>query len=176
MLAVVLAGCSSGGSDLPPLEARATGPYLLDAGDTVRVIVFGNEDLSREYTVDGAGAISIPLLGPVNARGLSARQLESDLETRLGTEILVDPSVSVQVVTFRPFYILGEVQRPGQFPYVNEMTVLTAVALAGGYTYRAEKDYVKVTRKIGDEAVEGRAEPNSFVQPGDVIYVYERLF
>lgn len=176
MLLVVLTGCSGGGGDLPPLEASKGGPYLLDTGDVVRVIVFGNEDLSGEYAVDGAGTISIPLLGAVNARGLTTRELETELQNQLGTELLVDPSVSVQVVAFRPFYILGEVRTPGQFPYVSEMTVLTAVALAGGYTYRAEKDYVKVTRKLGDEAVERRAAPNSFVQPGDVIYVYERLF
>lgn len=175
-LLVMLAGCANSGSNLPPLEAGEAGPYVLDSGDMVRIIVFGSEDLSGEYAVDGAGTISVPLLGGVEARGRTTQQLESELQTAFSEGILIDPSVSVQVVAFRPFYILGEVQRPGQFPYVNEMTVLTAVALAGGYTYRAEKDYVKVTRKMGDEAVERRAEPNSFVEPGDVIYVYERLF
>lgn len=175
-LVAILTGCAGEGSSLPPLESGQPGPYALDSGDVVRMIVFGNEDLSGEYAVDGAGMISVPLLGTVDARGLSARQLETTMQARLADEILVDPSVSIQVVAFRPFYILGEVQQPGQFPYVSQMTVLTAVALAGGYTYRAEKDYVKVIRNMGEEAVERRAEPSSFVQPGDVIYVYERLF
>lgn len=176
LLAVFLVGCASEGRNLPPLEAAEAGPYRLDTGDVVRVIVFGNEDLSGEYTVDGSGAISMPLLGAAQARGLTTQELEENLQTQLGQEILVDPSVSVQVINFRPFFILGEVQQPGQFAYVNDMTVLTAVALAGGFTYRAETDYVKVIRKVGDEAVERRAEPSSFILPGDVIYVYERRF
>src|SRR5690606_7452452 len=111
-----------------------------------------------------------------NARGLSTRELETEVQARLADGLLVDPSVSIQVAAFRPFYILGEVQQPGQFPYVSQMTVLTAVALAGGYTYRAEKDYVRIVRNKGGEASGGRAEPSSFVLQGDVIYVYERLF
>jgi polysaccharide export outer membrane protein len=176
LLALVLAACSSPGSELPLLEPIGARTYTLDTGDTVRIIVFGNEDLSREYAVDGAGVISFPLIGTVNARGLSRTELESELRRRLGENILVDPSVSVQIVSFRPFFILGEVQRPGQFPYVNDMTVLAAVAIAGGYTYRAQKEYVRIIRKVGDKAMDGRTGPDSFIVPGDVIYVYERLF
>lgn len=171
-----LVACSSSGADLPPLELSQSQAYTLDSGDTLRVTVFGNQDLSGTYPIDGAGTISFPLIGTVEARGLSRQELETNLQQRLSQNILVDPSVSIQIISFRPYYVLGEVNRPGQFPYVNDITVLAAVAIAGGYTYRAKLDYAKITRKVGDEVVERRAEPSSLLLPGDVVYIYERLF
>jgi polysaccharide export outer membrane protein len=153
------------------------GPYQLDSGDKLRVVVFGQEDISGEYAVDGSGFISMPLINQVQARGRTVTELEKEIAQRLQSgNVLVNPSVSVQVATFRPFFILGEVRQPGQFPYVEGMTVLTAVAMAGGFTYRAEMDSYTLTRKVGEKAVEARAERNTVVQPGDVIFVRERYF
>jgi polysaccharide export outer membrane protein len=174
---VVLAGCS-GPEGLPPIDGGADESYRLDTGDQLRVVVFNQEQLSGEYTVGGDGAISMPLVGGVQARGMTTSELEANLVRRLSEEkdILVNPSVNVQVQAFRPFYILGEVRAPGQYPAVHQGTVLSAVAIAGGFTYRARTDYVSITRKTGDQAVEHRADRDTIVQPGDVIYVYERYF
>jgi polysaccharide export outer membrane protein len=170
------------GAARPPKGAAGAlpeaGPYRLDSGDRLRVVIFGQEDISGEYAVDGSGFISMPLIAQVEARGRTVAELEKDIAGRLQSgNLLVNPSVSVQVATFRPFFILGEVRQPGQFPYVEGMTVLTAVAMAGGFTYRAETDYYTLTRKVeGGKAVEARAERNTVVQPGDVIFVSERYF
>jgi polysaccharide export outer membrane protein len=173
------AGC--GGNRMSSKAATAplpeAGPYQLDSGDKLRVVVFGQEDISGEYAVDGSGFISMPLINQVEARGRTVTELEKEIAQRLQSgNLLVNPSVSVQVAMFRPFFILGEVRQPGQFPYVEGMTVLTAVAMAGGFTYRAEQDNYTITRKVGAKAVEARAERNTVVQPGDVIFVSERYF
>jgi polysaccharide export outer membrane protein len=172
-----LAGCA-GPDNLPPIEGTAAENYRLDTGDQLRVVVFNQEQLSGEYTVGGDGTISMPLVGGVPARGLTTSELEAGLVQRLSEEkdILVNPSVNVQVQAYRPFYILGEVRAPGQYPAVHQGTVLSAVAIAGGFTYRARTDYVSITRKTGDQVVEHRADRDTIVQPGDVIYVYERYF
>jgi len=177
LAAAMLAGCA-GPDGLPPIESAADGSYRLDTGDQLRVVVFNQEQLSGEYVVGGDGTISMPLVGGVPARGLTSSELEASLVQRLSEEsdILVNPSVNVQVQTFRPFYILGEVRSPGQYPSVHQGTVLGAVAIAGGFTYRARTDYVSITRKTGDQVVEHRADRDTIVQPGDVIYVYERYF
>ena len=118
----------------------------------------------------------MPLLGAVPVRGKSTDELEETIEAELAKGLLRDPSVSVQVERFRPFYILGEVKQPGQYPYVPGMTVLAAVAIAGGFTFRAEDDYVAITRQAGKDAAEGRAARQSIVLPGDTIFVFERWF
>lgn len=153
------------------------GPYRLDSGDRLRIVVFGQEDMSGEYAVDGSGFISMPLINQVQARGRTVTDLEKEIVQRLESgNLLVEPNISVQVLQFRPFFILGEVRQPGQFPYVEGMTVLTAVAIAGGFTYRAETDYYTITRTIEGKVIEARAERNTVVQPGDVILVSERYF
>ena len=168
---------SSGSKAQPASALQNAGPYKLDSGDKLRVVVFGQEDISGEYAVDGSGFISMPLINQVEARGHSVTELEKEIAQRLQSgNLLVNPSVSVQVSVFRPFFILGEVRSPGQFPYVEGMTVLTAVAMAGGFTYRADEDSYRLTRKVGDKAVEAKADRNTVVQPGDVIYVSERYF
>jgi polysaccharide export outer membrane protein len=152
-------------------------PYRLDNGDQLRVTVFGQDTLTGEYTVDGSGSISMPLLGQVLARGSSAAELEQQISDRLASEgYLVSPSVSVQILTYRPFFVLGEVNQPGQFTYIENMTVLTAIAVAGGFTHRASTDEFTITRKIGNKVIEARAQRNSVMQPGDVVYVHERIF
>jgi polysaccharide export outer membrane protein len=168
-------GCASGPA-LPPLDFENDGAYRLDSGDQLRIIVFGQEELSASYTVDGAGKISIPLIPAISARGLTTDQLEQAVSGELEMGVVISPSVSVQIEAFRPFFILGEVRRPGQYPYVHGMTVLTAVAIAGGFTPRAEKDHVSITRTGLDSAVEAAAERHTLVRPGDAIFVHERYF
>ena len=112
--------------------------YELGSGDKVRITVFGETDLSGEYDVDGSGNVRLPLVGQVRAAGLSLHDFEAQIADTLRHGYLRDPKVSVEVTAYRPFYIIGEVTKPGQYPYVNGMTALNAVALAGGYTYRAD--------------------------------------
>lgn len=176
-LAMTLAGCAAGPEpSLPAAEATSAGPYRLDSGDRLRIVVYGDDRLSGDYVVDGAGFISMPLIAQVEARGRTSTALEQEIAERLADGLLVNPSVNVQVQSMRPFYILGEVKQPGQYPCADSMTVLSAVAMAGGYTYRAHTDEVSISRREGDKVVEVRGTKNSIVHAGDVIYVYERYF
>jgi len=178
LAAAVLSSCASP-DDLPPIEqSSAITDYRLDSGDHLRITVFNQEQLTGEYLIDPAGDISMPLIGQVPARGLTPGDLEKSLVKRLSQDqnILVNPSINVQVETYRPFYILGEVKNPGQYPWAHESTVLSAVAVAGGFTYRARQDAVSITRKNGDQVVERRGDRSSLIQPGDVVYVFERYF
>lgn len=175
VLSLLTAAC--GGSDLPPVTKAENTSYRLDSGDKVRIVVFGQDQMSDEYTVGDDGTISLPLVGQVKARGLSTAQLEAELKGQLERGgVLVNPSVTAEIETFRPFFILGEVAKPGQYPYVSGMTVLTAVAIAGGFTYRADKSKVSITRNAQGKAVEGLAQRIDDVAPGDVIVVDERFF
>ena len=123
------------------------GPYTLDAGDKLRIVVFGQDTLSNTYIVDAEGRVSLPLIGTVNARGMTTAQLSGAIKSRLSQGFIRDPSVAVEVEVYRPFFVLGEVTYPGQYPYVPNMTVENAIAIAGGFTPRAAKDRVSVTRK-----------------------------
>lgn len=151
-------------------------PYRLDSGDKLRVVVFGQENLSRTYAVDGGGFISMPLIGAVQAGGLTTFALEKEIAGKLRTKYIKDPKVTVEIQTYRPFFILGEVKNPGQFAYVNDLTVQTAVAIAGGYTERARERKVKVTRRINGQEVSFTVGNQYGIKPGDTIYVKERLF
>jgi polysaccharide export outer membrane protein len=150
--------------------------YRLDAGDRVKVVVYGHEDLSGEFEVDGEGRVSLPLIQEVAAAGLSLRDLEAAISDRLKPDYLRNPRVSVEVLNYRPFYILGEVKTPGSYPFVNGMTVINAIALAGGYTYRARSNKVVILRGNGPEQERIPAGSDTPVLPGDVIEVPERLF
>ncbi len=150
--------------------------YTLDSGDRVRIIVFGQDNLSNVYSVDGSGAVAMPLIGPVRARGLTTFELAGQIAQRLRAKYVKDPKVTVEVATYRPFFILGEVNRPGQYPYVNAMTVEAAVAIAEGYTERAKKRFVRLTRKFGGTMSTVMVPADYPVQPGDTIYVLERFF
>lgn len=173
---IALAACASTGViSERPLDGQDA-PYRLDSGDRLRVIVFGQEDLSGEYAVDGAGQISIPLIPAVPARGLTTDELEQSIVSVLSQTLLRDPSVSVEVLSFRPFFILGEVTNAGQYPFVAGMTVKTAVAIAGGYTHRANERHARITRNLGDRIVEIAVDTNTAVQPGDTILIRERYF
>lgn len=160
----------------PGVPANPYGVYRLDSGDRLRVIVFGQDNLSRVYNVDTSGNVSLPLIGSVRARGLSTVQLGLDIEAELRRKYIKDPKVSVEVDVYRPFFILGEVRRPGQYPYVNAMTVEGAVAIAEGYTERAKKRVVRLTRKFGGLMSTVMVPTDYPVQPGDTIYVLERFF
>jgi len=157
----------------PPV--RTSGPYTLDSGDVLRVNVFGQENLSRQYSVDGSGYISMPLIGAVRASGQTSFQLEKKIAAQLKKNYVKDPKVTVEVATYRPFFILGEVRQPGQFPYVNGMTVQNAVAIARGYTERARERKVQLTRRINGRDVKLTVPRDYPIRPGDTIYVMERF-
>ncbi|KAF3983301.1 MAG: polysaccharide export protein [Methylococcales symbiont of Hymedesmia sp. n. MRB-2018] len=125
------------------LYAQSSYNYTLDVGDKIRITVFNQKDLTGEYVIDGSGGLSLPLIGAVTAKGLSLKDLEKIIHT-LKPNFLLNPKVSVQVLNYRPFYILGEVEKPNSCPYVNGMTYLNAVAITGGFTYRAKDDRVFV--------------------------------
>lgn len=174
--ALVPAGCAPG-RDLAPLPDYQVTSYRLGTGDQIRIITFGEDQLTGEFRVDDQGRIAIPLLGSVEAVGLTSQQLESSIAGALKQrKFLRDPSVAVEVLAYRPVFVLGEVAKPGQYPYQPGMSVLTAIAIAGGYTYRAYQDYVSVIRSTGGKAVTGNALPSAFIAPGDVVNVYERRF
>lgn len=151
-------------------------PYLLDSGDRLRISVFGQEGLTNSYIVDAAGFVNVSLIGPVPARGLTPVDLSRAVAGRLRQGYVRDPHVSVEVETYRPFFILGEVTAPGQYPYVANMTVETAVAIAGGFSPRAQKSGVQLTRNMNGQPVGNKVPLNFVVRPGDTITVGERWF
>ena len=163
---------SADSSTSTPAPSRAA--YQLGTGDQLRIIVFGEEDLSGEFQVDDTGAVPIPLVGDVTARGQTLRSFEAAVREKLTEGYLKDPRVSVQVLNYRPFYIIGEVENDGEYPFVSGMHVLNAVAVAGGFTYRANTSKVFITR--GDEEHEYKVTPELRLEPGDVIRVPERFF
>jgi polysaccharide export outer membrane protein len=173
---LLIAGC--GGPNIAEtVTIPEPEPYRLDSGDLLRITVFGQEEMTGEYAVDGAGFISLPLLAQVQARGRTAEELEEEISQRLRSQsLLVNPSVNIQILTYRPFFILGQVAHPGQYAYVEGMTVLTAVAMAGGFTTRADTDDFTIVRKVANKVIEGRAQRNTLVKPGDVVSVPERIF
>ena len=163
-------------ADVAPDMVAGASNYHLGSGDQIRVIVYGEDDLGGAFDVDGSGTISLPLIGPVKAAGLSAHQLETEITGALADGYLKDPRVNVEVTTYRPFYVIGQVNKPGQYPYVNDMNVLNAVALAGGYTNQAVEGSVCVRRNGGmkEECLE--ADETTKIYPGDVIRVPESAF
>ncbi len=169
-----LAACSSQGANLPMLQVARTDDttYRLGAGDKLHVVVAGADDLTGDYIVGDNGAVNMELVGEVKAGGLTRTQVEREMEVKLGQGFVKNPKVSVSVLSYRPFYIYGEVTKPGAYPYANGMRVMSAVATAGGYTYRAQEGYVVVTRGGQD----GRALPDMPIQPDDIIRVPERHF
>ncbi len=148
----------------------------LDSGDRVKVTVFGEEDLSGEFEIDSTGEIAMPLIGKVAAAGGSVGDLEDAVETALLEGYLRNPRVSVEVLSFRSIFVLGEVNRPGSYPYSVGLTALKAVALAGGFTYRAKKNGLLIQRAIEPEKGEQKASGDIAILPGDIIRVRERFF
>lgn len=160
-----------------PAAAKATDiGYTLGSGDKLRVIVFGEDDLGGEYVVDDSGFVRLPLIGQITAGGRTVRQLEEDIAAKLGAQYLKDPRVSIEVVSHRPFYIIGEVNKPGEYPFVTGMSVMNAVAMAGGYTYRANESSVYIRRKDSKEEEKYPADDTTKLSPGDIVNVVERWF
>ncbi len=151
-------------------------PYILDTADKLRVFIYGQPNLSRLYTVDQVGNIAVPLIGSVRARGRTTVDLERAIAARLGREFVKDPQVTVDVAQNRPFFILGEVRLPGQYPFVSGMTIEQAVAIGGGYTERASKRSYRITRKLGALVDQIEAPGDYPLCPGDTVFVYERFF
>lgn len=180
-MALFIAACAGQGPRTPSSGAATiieapVSEYLLGPGDKLRVIVYGEQDLSGEFDVDGTGAVSLPLIGEVGAQGKSLRELELTVANRLKDGYLADPRVNIEVLNYRPYYIIGEVEEPGELPYTAGMTVLNAVAVAGGYTYRADTTRVFVARPNQVGEIEYPADQSLNVQPGDIIRVPERFF
>ncbi|WP_294540070.1 polysaccharide biosynthesis/export family protein [uncultured Rhodoblastus sp.] len=181
---LAIAGCESVASLGPAtpeeerelvLAATTVSPQL-QPGDKIKVTVFGEDRLSGEYEIDAAGFVSLPLAGTIHAAGLSKQEMERALAKKFNSEYLRSPKVTVDMSSFRPFYILGEVAKPGEYPFRNGLNVMSAIALAGGATYRARQSDVQI-KHVGDAGFkEYRMSPTIPVSPGDLIRVPQRYF
>jgi polysaccharide biosynthesis/export protein len=159
-----------------PVAATRDAPYHLDAGDKLRVVVYGQEGLTNTYAIDAGGSITMPLIGAVPARGRTPAGLASEITGRLRRGYIREPSVAVEIESYRPFFILGEVAAPGQYPYVPNMTVESAVAIAGGFSPRAKRDQVTLTHAEGSGAMRTVVPLGTPLGPGDTVLVSERWF
>ena len=174
--ALLLSACATYRPLDPAFHAALNKPYTLDAGDELRVTVFNQTDLSNSYQVDKAGYLAFPLIGAVEARGKTTKQIERLIAAKLRRDFLRDPDLSAEVSTYRPFFIMGEVATGGQYTYVPGMTVQNAIAIAGGFSARAEQLDVDVTRTINGDIITGRVPISDPILPGDTIHIRERLF
>jgi polysaccharide biosynthesis/export protein len=172
----VLGGCASYRPAPRAFHEATIQPYILDSGDRLRITVFDQQGLTNTYSVDQAGYIAFPLIGQVPARGHTLTQLEGLIAQKLKQGFLRDPDVSIEVDRYRPVFVMGEVGQPGQYTYVPGMTVQTAIAIAGGFTSRAQQQNTDVTRKINGDIITGRVPITDPIMAGDTIYVRERLF
>lgn len=173
LLAIELAGCAHQGSTAVAFD---DGPYRLDSGDKLRVVVFGQEGLSNSYAVDPSGKITMPLIGGVPARGLTPAQLSMSVADRLRDGYIREPHVAAEVEIYRPFFVLGEVTTPGQFPYVPDMRAENAVATAGGFAPRGDRQRVELHLQVDGRIVSMKVPLDYPVRPGDTIVVAERWF
>jgi polysaccharide export outer membrane protein len=158
------------------VAASHDAPYHLDAGDKLRVVVYGQEGLTNTYAIDAGGAITMPLIGAVPARGRTPAGLAAEISAKLRNGYIRDPSVAVEVETYRPFFILGEVAAPGQYPYVPNMSVESAVAIAGGFSPRAKRDSVTLTHTEASGTGRFIVPLGTQLSPGDTVLVSERWF
>src|SRR6266850_1286076 len=160
-------GASTRAAPARPSPNSGDGAYTLDSGDKLRVVVFGQDGLTNSYSVDAAGSITMPLIGTVRARGLSPTALSEAIAAKLRQGYIREPHVAVEIEAYRPFFILGEVTYPGQYPYVANMTVETAVAIAGGFSPRALRTKVEISRTAGGQVIRRSVPPGTPVRPGD---------
>jgi polysaccharide export outer membrane protein len=182
-LLLVVAACESTVPSAPTsvsgervVQQQAISAYTLGNGDQLRITVFGQPDLSGQFEVDGTGSISMPLIGQVEALGLTTPQLENRIVEMLEGDYVLNPRVSAEVINYRPYYILGEVNRPGEYPYTSGLTVVNAVAAAGGWTYRAKKNIVYIKSVGSPEEPARELTTSTMVQPGDTIRIKDRVF
>ena len=159
-----------------PASVRYDQAYHLDTGDRLRVVVYGQEGLTNTYAIDAGGSITMPLIGSVRARGRTTAGLAAEIAAKLRRGFIREPSVAVEVEAYRPFFILGEVAAPGQYPYVPNMTVESAVAIAGGFSPRARRDSVTLTHTDASGTARYAVPPGGPVSPGDTVLVSERWF
>lgn len=160
-----------------PVEpVRYDSAYHLDAGDKLRIVVYGQEGLTNTYAIDAAGSITMPLIGGVPARGRTPAGLAGEISAKLRNGYIREPSVAVEIETYRPFFILGEVAAPGQYPYVPNMTVESAIAIAGGFSPRAKRDAVTVTHTEASGPARAVVPLGTSISPGDTVFVNERWF
>jgi polysaccharide export outer membrane protein len=150
--------------------------YRLDAGDKLRIVVYGQEGLTNSYAIDAGGSITMPLIGAVPARGRTPAGLASEITGKLRNGYIRDPSVAVEIESYRPFFILGEVAAPGQYPYVPNMSVESAVAIAGGFSPRARRDRVTLTHTDSSGSMRFVVPLGTSLSPGDTVLVGERWF
>ncbi len=170
------AGVAHASPEAAPPASFTDSDYRLGTGDKVRVTVYGEEDLSGEFQVDATGMLRLPLVGQIKAGGLTAHDLESGITTALANGYLKEPRVSIEVTTYRPFYVVGEVLKPGQYPYSNGMTAVSAIALAGGYTGKAVESVVYI-RHQGDNTEERVPTSAALeIRPGDVVRINSTAF
>lgn len=172
----LIGGCSSYRPAPDAFHKAINQPYILGAGDQVRITVYDQQGLTNNYSVDQAGYIAFPLVGSIAAKGHTSKQLEAEIAQKLREGYLRNPDVSVEISQYRPIFVMGEVGASGQYSYVPGMTVQKAIAVAGGFSARALQDNVDVTREINGKVVTGRVSTSDPVVPGDTIYVRERLF
>ena len=177
---VTLAGCGAETENIVPGDPAALSPSsftkTFQAGDKLRVTVFGEDKLTGEFELDPSGVLTLPLIGPIKAAGRSQDQLTRDLEAKLEAAAYREPKVTIEILSFRPIYVLGEVQKPGDYPFNSGLTVLRAIALAGGQTYRASEKTV-VIQHAGDPQMRSYPlDANVPVYPGDLIRLPERYF
>jgi len=161
---------------LLPSYAQDAAAYKLGVGDKIHVTVFNEPDLTGDYDVNDQGIVSLPLIGQVHVAGMTLSDAQDIITKKYGANYLVNPRVNVQVLNYRPFFILGEVNKPGSYPYVNGMTVLNAVALAGGYTPRGNPTNIDVKHANDPSSQEQQIGENDVVKPGDIIRVHQKLF
>jgi polysaccharide export outer membrane protein len=170
------ASSAASATDSSSSANAAVGDYRLGPADKVRIIVFGEASLSGEFVVSGNGKVSLPLIGEVQAAGLTIRAFQTEVQNALSNGYLKDPRVSAEVLNFRPYYIMGEVSSPGKYPYTDDLTVVNAVATAGGFTYRANKGKVYIKRVGEQHEHEYRLTATTQVRPGDTVRIPERFF
>ena len=177
----VLAACDSDSTPIVPMAAAGGGSpgdsNKLGPNDRLRITVFGQPTLTGEYTLDGNGDLAFPLIGNVPANGSTTSELQQKIAAKLSPDYMVNPNVSAEIVNRRPFYVIGEVQKPGNYPYVTDMTAVNAIAMAGGFTRRARKNdfYIRRLDKDG-KMVRIEANAGTVLQAGDTLEVRERLF
>jgi polysaccharide biosynthesis/export protein len=159
-----------------PDPVRYDAGYRLDAGDKLRIVVYGQEGLTNSYAIDAGGSITMPLIGQVRARGRTSAALAAEISVKLRKGYIREPSVAVEIESYRPFFILGEVAAPGQYPYVPSMTVESAVAIAGGFSPRAKRDTVTLTHTDAAGAARYVVPLGTSLSPGDTVQVDERWF
>ena len=159
-----------------PMPATHDAAYRLDAGDKLRVVVYGQEGLTNTYAIDAGGSITMPLIGSVSARGRTPASLAAEIAAKLRNGYIRDPSVAVEIEAYRPFFILGEVAAPGQYPYVPNMSVESAVAIAGGFSPRARRDRVTLTHADASGSMRIVVPLGTALSPGDTVLVGERWF